>query len=358
MSSAIICTDLSDCQDHFLHLFICQRIVERDAEDPFIKPLGVWAEPFRISEVLIVGEPVDRDIVHLTVDIFGIHGVKKLPSAAGEDICVELQDIQMPDRVRFRYLLLDNDTLHITESLIIPAYDLLPAPGEGGELFELAGEQRRLHIGEPVIISQGDHFIVPGIIGGSAHQGAVSGDTVASCQKKFFVERLIVCGDNAAFPGGDGFHRVGGKTGHVAEGADGLPFIACADGVGSVLDHEKAMFFTDRGNLIAGHGLSGKMDRDDCFCLRGDTCFNGGGIYIVGLRINIRKDRRAAAVGDAVCRCGEGDRSGDGFVAWSDTRRDAGDMQRSSSVADCHGIFCACHLTEFFFERRDLWAAG
>ena len=89
----IICTYFPNGQDYILHLPVRQGIVQGNAENPFIKPFRFWAKPFRITKPLVIGQAVDRNIVYLTVDILSRHSVKKLASAAGEDIRIKLYHV-------------------------------------------------------------------------------------------------------------------------------------------------------------------------------------------------------------------------------------------------------------------------
>ena len=104
----IVRTDFPYRRDHLFHLFIRQRIIKRDTDDSLIKPLRLRTEPRRVSQLLIVRKKINRDIMNLTVNIFGIHGIKKPASAAGEYLGIKLQDIQMPCGIRLGNLFLDS----------------------------------------------------------------------------------------------------------------------------------------------------------------------------------------------------------------------------------------------------------
>ena len=155
--------------DHIVHILIRQGIIQRNTHDFLIVGFRIGTKPRLVSQFFIVRMAIDRQIMHLRVDILRPKRVKKLPSVTGKPAQIQAQNVKMPGSIRFRYLLLDDDLRHIRKSFVILSGDFFSAFGKQRQFIQLAGDQRSLEIGHAVIVAQLHLFVIPARVRGMNH---------------------------------------------------------------------------------------------------------------------------------------------------------------------------------------------
>ena len=124
--------------DHIFHIVIGQSVIQRNTHHLVVIFLRIGAQSLLISQLLIIGMPVDRQVMHLRAGILRIQSIEKLPSVAVQVLQIQMQHIQMPGRVRLRDLLLQDQFRHFAEHFIITLTDFLSTLFKCRELLQLA----------------------------------------------------------------------------------------------------------------------------------------------------------------------------------------------------------------------------
>ena len=124
--------------DHIFHIVIRQSVIQRNTHHLVVILLRIGAQSLLISQLLIIGMPVDRQVMHLRAGIFRIQSIEKLPSVAVQVLQIQMQHIQMPGRVRLRDLLLQDQFRHFAERFIITLTDFFSTLFKCRELLQLA----------------------------------------------------------------------------------------------------------------------------------------------------------------------------------------------------------------------------
>ena len=132
------------------------------------------------------------------------------------------------------------------------------------------------------------------------HLIRISRNSVRAQPKQPVIQLLIVGRNRAAFSGCYGFDRMEAEGCKVCDAADFFIFILCTDRMRRILDQHQIMLLADLTDLIQLHCLTGKIHRNDSFCLLRDMAADTLRIDVVGVTLYISKYRRAAAIQNAV----------------------------------------------------------
>ena len=132
------------------------------------------------------------------------------------------------------------------------------------------------------------------------HLIRISRNSVRAQPKQPVIQLLIVGRNRAAFSGCYGFDRMKTEGCKICDAADFFIFILCTDRMRRILDQHQIMLLADLTDLIQLHCLTGKIHRNDSFCLLRDMAADTLRIDVVGVTLYISKYRRAAAIQNAV----------------------------------------------------------
>ena len=146
--------------------------------------------------------------MYVADNILRAHGLEELLPVDGQMLRHDPQNVQMAHRIRAFRLFLHIQTRNLREHLVVAAHDLLLPLRENLQLVQLALDQCRLHLRNPVVGGKRNLLIIPGAVRHVLHHRPVSGDPVGARQEESLIIFLIVCQDRAAFAAGDGFHRM------------------------------------------------------------------------------------------------------------------------------------------------------
>ena len=191
-------------------------------------------------------------------------------------------------------------------------------------------------------------FIIPGVICRMNHLAAVSCNTVCMSQHKLLIQDRIIGGYCTAFTGSYSLYGMKAERGHICNAADRLSVILGTDGMCSIFDQNQIMLFTDGADFIQLHSLACKIYSNNCPGLLSDALSDRIRVNIISIRINIGKYRTRTAVKRAVGRSCECNGSRNHLVPFFDAGCHGGNVQGSSTVRNCHTIFCSGHFTQHF----------
>ena len=136
-------------------------------------------------------------------------------------------------------------------------------------------------------------------------------------------------------------------------GAERRAAILGAERLARVVDQREPMTVGDRAQLVELARVAVDVDGDDRLRPLADRGLDGGGIEVERPRVDVREDRDAALVHEAVRRRGEGVRRRDHLVARPDAGRDAEQMQARRAGGDGRRVRRADALGDELLEPVD-----
>ena len=128
------------------------------------------------------------------------------------------------------------------------------------------------------------------------HQRAVAGDPVRAEVQELPVIRFIVREHRAALSAADGLDRMKGQTGHVRDAARRPSVVPGSDGMRRILDVDEPIFFLQCKKPVMVHRLPGIGDGHHRFRMRRDLLLHLRRVQVIGLLINIGKNRPSPEV--------------------------------------------------------------
>ena len=117
-------------------------------------------------------------------------------------------------------------------------------------------------------------------------------------------------------------------------------------------------FLADLTDLIQLHCLTGKIHRNDSFCLLRDMAADALRVDVVGVTLYISKYRRSAAIQNAVGGSSKRQGGYDYLIPFRNARRHRSQMQRRRSVADHNDIVCPGYFAQTLLQLCHLRSTG
>src|SRR3954470_24373220 len=151
----------------------------------------------------------------------------------------------------------------------------------------------------------------------------------------FLDDFVVVADHHAALAGCDRFISEKAEGRHVAKSPDMLAPILGPEGLGAVLNKQQSTIGADFGNSIHIAGGTVKMHDHHSTRARSDCPFYSRRIDLPGTHDRIDKNRRCAALNNAVHRSDIGQCRYDDLVARPKSDRQQCEMERHGAVAYC-----------------------
>ena len=190
------------------------------------------------------------------------------------------------------------------------------------------------------------------------HLIRISRNSVRAQPKQPVIQLLIVGRNRAAFSGCYGFDRMKTEGCKICDAAYFFIFILCADRMRRILDQHQIMLLADLTDLIQLHCLTGKIHRNDSFCLFCDMAADALRVDVVGVTLYISKYRRPATIQNTVGGSCKRQGSYDYLVPFGNARRHRRQVQRCSSVADHNDIVCPGYFAQTLLQLCHLRSTG
>ena len=190
------------------------------------------------------------------------------------------------------------------------------------------------------------------------HLIRISRNSVRAQAKQSVIQLLIVGRNRAAFSGCYGFDRMKTEGCKICDAAYFFIFILCADRMRRILDQHQIMLLADLTDLIQLHCLTGKIHRNDSFCLLRDMAADALRVDVVGVTLYISKYRRSAAIQNAVGGSSKRQGGYDYLIPFRNARRHRSQMQRRRSVADHNDIVCPGYFAQTLLQLCHLRSTG
>ena len=145
---------------------------------------------------------------------------------------------------------------------------------------------------------------------------------------------------------------------HVSNGSVHPALIAGADHMGAILDKYQIMFSAVGKQSVQFHRLTRKVNCYYGLCSLCCQLLHMCRIYVIGIFIDICKDRLCPTVQCTVCRGGKGNRCSDHFISRHNSGCQTGNMKCRCPIAAYNCIFCSRYFTQLFFQFPDLGTTG
>ena len=129
-----------------------------------------------------------------------------------------------------------------------------------------------------------------------------------------------------------------------------------ADRLGGVLYDPQVVPFGHRLQSLHGRHLAEQVDRNDCTGSGCDRGFDGVGVDVEGIRIDIDEHRLASGVGDGAGGGKERERGGDDFVAGRQLECLERKQQRVGAAGTCYAVLGRRERGDCLFQLADLFA--
>ncbi len=200
------------------------------------------------------------------------------------------------------------------------------ALGLGVEAGHLGREEGGLELGEAEV-GAGDFVVELGTGLGAAAGVVVEGEGA-------FGKGGVGGEKGAAFAGVEIFGGLEGEAAEGAEGADVFGIPLGEVGLGGVFDEGELVFFGEGEDLAEFADAAGHVDHDDGAGARGDLLFDGGGVDLEGLGIDVGKDGDGMEAEDGVDGGDEGIGRDDDFVAGAEVEDTEGGKEGGGAVGD------------------------
>ena len=126
----------------------------------------------------------------------------------------------------------------------------------------------------------------------------------------------------------------------------------------SIFDDRQSTALCNFKKRIEVRGMSGIVNRKNCFCAWRDQRLDSQRIKIERIGVNISENRLAALIENAVRSCGKRKRSRDGFIASFNARGKCGSMQRGRPTAETDRMTRTHPSGKCVFELWDLWSSS
>ena len=212
----------------------------------------------------VVGLQMDRDVVHLHADAGGAHGVIDLAAGLAGVLGADADHVEMPGALvdeidqRARHRQLGEQRVVARDQFAAPVEELLQSA-------QLADAERGLKIGQAVIQSERDLFVIPAAFILAREQVLVLGHAVSPQQGHPLGQRRVARGGEAALGRRHDLDRMEAEDRDVgpAAGADRLAAVGRADAVRRILDHAEAVVLGQRPARFLVGRAAAEMHRDD-----------------------------------------------------------------------------------------------
>ena len=346
---------LVECRDHVVEVGVRHPGVERQRQQALVGGLGD-REAQAWEPRLVVGVPVDRDVVDVDPDPLGPEGVEDRAAVDGEAVEPQPHEHEVPGRVRAR---IDRRQLErrVAGQPVHVARGEPAPPGQPLlETLELRAAERRRDIGQPVVVAEVDHRVGPVAAGGKLGLDAVvaeaaqgGGQVVAVGQDRPTLARRHDLG------------RMEAEDGHVGQRPDRPALERRAErvrGVGDDRQRPARRGVGDRPECRVVGRLAGVVDRDDRPRPFRDRRCDGAGIDQQRVGVDIGETRRGTRVEHRVGAGDERHRRRDRLVTRPETRDRGRPMECGGPRTERHGVAGAGRLDQPGLELRDARAGG
>jgi len=167
-SSCVVGEDLVHGAKHVILIFLGHRREERQGDKASLDGPGHRAKSRGVAEPLPVeGVTVDERIVDCRPDVLGAQGLQDRIAVHREAIEAEQDNEEVPAMPQSVRKSGELDDGRAVETLAIAAREPVTSLPEALELRELREAERRLKVGEPVVVSRLGDLVTPGARGGS-----------------------------------------------------------------------------------------------------------------------------------------------------------------------------------------------
>ena len=241
--------------------------------------------------------------------------------------------------------------------LHVPARPMVTLVDEAVQLAQLHQAHRALQIGHAVVEAQQVELgqqvrpraLVALLLG---DRGAVVAQHVGSVG-----QLLVLCGDHAAFTGGDRLARMERERRRQAQAASRYTLVAGARRAGRILD-DWHTFGQHAAQRIHVDAQAEQMHSNHGLGARAQLARHIDHVDVVGGTVNVGQHRRGAAVQDHVGRGHPGKGGHDHLVAGADAHRGQDQVQPGRATGGGQRMLDRVALGKGLFEGRHLGALG
>lgn len=172
------------------------------------------------------------------------------------------------------------------------------------------------------------------------------------------VDGGVVANDVPAFAGCDGFVGEEGEAADVTKGANVLPVVVNADGLGGVFDDVQVVLVGECADVAHVGAHAGEVNGHDGACAWGEQGCAAGDVELVVVRGDIDKDGGGTCEEDGVCGCDEGAVGDEDFIARADVEGGESEVECERSIGCKGAVGCADDGVELGAEGGGPWSFG
>src|SRR5260370_7254769 len=220
------------------------------------------------------------------------------------------------------------------------------------QLLELRQSQRAGDISEPIVKPEQPHFVVP--LSFSLTLPGIARNAVITKSPQRLCVVGAVGGDHAALSCRKVLHWMETEDRHMRNAANSAIPVFGAESIRSVFNHSHSIAVSKFQDRIQIGRMSRVIDPKYLSRPRRDCRRSLLRIQLQSIGADVGKNRSASLVQHSVCRDRKRHGSSDGFLAWLESRRKGGAMQRRRAGTETHGVLRSNPCGESFLELSDL----
>src|SRR3989339_114558 len=299
---------------------------------------------------------MQRDKVHRTSNATLGHLANELLAVDTQPLQIQAQDIEVPG-MNITGMTLDGHLQDrvIGKSGIISMPNSFAPHLKSLRLGKLLQADGGSNVGEIVLVTGGNHFVVPRWLGRGITIPHITADAMQAHKSNTFGQSRVVSGNHASLAGGDSLGCIEAEYAGMADRAYHAPTPFAVmhtttdhtgrESVGSILNDRKPIRFGQLHNNVHFASLTGEMDRRNGLELGAmfapqldNALFKFGYIDIEGVLLDIDKYWMASQIARHLGGRGEGPSGGQHQVVLSDACRFHRQMQSTRCGVDGQGM--------------------